>query len=87
MVLRWISDVETVDENDSAFLLKSIWISPVDQAVAFIVATKAFENLAAIALDVVPQFRRFMFDAVGLVPAVDVSLRAVVGVLEVSHSS
>ena len=55
LVLRWVSYVETVDENHSAFLLKSIRISPVDQAVAFMVATKAFEDFVAIAVDVISQ--------------------------------
>ena len=47
MVLRWVSDVETADENDSAFLLKSIWISPVYQAVVVIVAAEAVDDLVA----------------------------------------
>ena len=86
-VFCWISNVKAVDENDPAFLLKPIRIQPVNQAVAFIVAATAVDDLAAIALDVVPQTCRFPFNAVGLAPAAEVSLRAVVGVLEVSHSS
>ena len=79
--------MKTIDEDDSALLLKSIRISPVDQAVAFIVGTKALEDFVAVALNVVSQLCRLVLDIIGLVPAIAISLGAVVGVLEVAHST
>ena len=79
--------METVDEDDSALLLKSIRISPVDQAVAFIVGTKALEDFVAVTLDVVPQPCRVILEVIGLVPAIAISFGTVVGVLEVTHST
>ena len=79
--------MKTVDEDDSALLLKSIRISPVDQAVAFIVGVKALEDFVAVALNVVSQLCRFVLQAIGLVPAVAIPLGAVVGVLEVAHTT
>ena len=52
--------METDDEDVSAILLYAIRISPVDQAVAFIVGTKALEDFVAVALNVVSQLCRFV---------------------------
>ena len=79
--------MKTVDEDDSALLLKSIGISPVDQADAFIVGAKALDDFVAVALNVVSQLCRFMLEVIGLVPAIAISFGAVVGVLEVTHST